>query len=97
MTLRSLILASAVLATSLGARAAEAQYYQPHPPGVQVYGAPGYHHWHEGDRYFGPRRFIHEWARYRLPPPPYGYGWVRDGNAFLLLRADGRIARIWAP
>ncbi len=88
MTLRSLILASSLLASAFGASAAQAQYYQPYP---------GYHHWHEGDRYFGPRHFIHAWERYRLPPPPYGYGWVRDGHRFLLLRGDGRIVRIWGP
>ena len=39
MTLRSLILAFSLLATTLGATAAQAQYYHPH------------HHWHDGDRY----------------------------------------------
>lgn len=85
MTLRSLILASSLLATTLGATAAQAQYYHPH------------HHWHDGDRYFGQRHFVHAWERYRLPPPPYGYGWVRDGNSFLLLSHDGRIVRVWGP
>jgi Ni/Co efflux regulator RcnB len=85
MTLRSLVLASALLVATFGATAAQAQYYHPH------------HHWHDGDRYSGPRHFVHAWERYRLPPPPYGYGWVRDGHAFLLLSRDGRIVRVWGP
>jgi hypothetical protein len=92
---RSFLLASAVATLSLGATAAEAQYYAPPspPPG------PYHHHhrWHQGDRYYGHGHVIHHWARYNLPPPPYGYVWVQDGPTFLLLGGGGVIERVFVP
>jgi hypothetical protein len=87
--IRPLFLAAAVACAALGATAAQAQYYAPPPP-------PGYyhHHWHRGERYDGPREIVHHWDHYRLPPPPYGYVWIRDGHDFLLVRGDGLIARV---
>ena len=38
-----------------------------------------------GDRYYGPRDVVHHWGRYHLPPPPYGYVWIRSNGQFLML------------
>jgi len=96
MKLHSLLLATVVATASLGAAAAQAQYYpNPPPPG---YGHPGYyHHWHHGERYYGPRDVVHHWGRYHLPPPPYGYAWIRSNGQFLMVGGDGVIARVWVP
>jgi Nickel/cobalt transporter regulator len=97
MKLRSLFLATVLATASLGAAAAQAQYY-PHPAPPPGYGHPDhYHQWHHGDRYYGPREVVHHWGNYHLPPPPYGFVWVRSGGQFLMLGRDGMIARVWGP
>jgi Nickel/cobalt transporter regulator len=93
MQLRSLFLATAMAVASLGATAAQAQYYQPGPP-------PGYYHhhyWHHGDFYHGPRYVVRHWEVYHLPPPPYGFMWVRADHQFLLIGGNGFVARVWGP
>jgi hypothetical protein len=87
--LRTFCAAAAVALTAFAAAPALAQ---PSPP---AYGPPGaWHHWHEGDRYFGPRHVV-DWRYDRLPPPPHGYQWVRDAHQFVLLGVNtGVIAEI---
>jgi Ni/Co efflux regulator RcnB len=90
--LRSFLVTGTAIVMALGSAAvAQAQYYhQPVPPGYYHH----HHHWHAGDRYYGPRHFVH-WRRYRLPPPPYGYVWVQAGPQFLLIGPGGVISRVW--
>jgi hypothetical protein len=103
--LRSLLLTTVLLGTSLGAVSAQAQNYAPPgPPPGPGYGHPGpgpggphWRHWHEGDRYDGPRYVVRHWHRYHLAPPPPGFFWVQVNHQYLLLGGDGRIARIWGP
>jgi hypothetical protein len=79
--------ATAVAWAGLGANAALAQQYAPHPPPYQHYNGPQYHHWHHGDHFYGAHHFI-DWRRYGLQRPPHGYRWVKDGPQFLLLNLD---------
>jgi hypothetical protein len=68
-----------------------------HPPG---YGPPeaGWRHWHAGDRFDGPRDVVGNWGYYHLPPPPYGYQWVRYPNQYVLLGVNtGVIAQVIVP
>ncbi|HQT46671.1 MAG TPA: RcnB family protein [Acidocella sp.] len=89
---RTLLLASALAFAPLLLAAAQAQHRHPAPP------PPAYpHHWHRGDRYFGHRHVEHHWRYYRLPPPPHGTVWVRQGGGFLLLDGRGIILRVWGP
>jgi Ni/Co efflux regulator RcnB len=88
--LRSILFA-AVAAASFGTCVAQAQPYQPGPP------PPGWHHWHRGDRYYGPRRVVTHWNHYHLPPPPYGSVWVQEGPQFVLLDGRGFVTRVWVP
>jgi Ni/Co efflux regulator RcnB len=88
--LRSILFA-AMAAASLGAGAAHAQQY--YPPGQP----PAWHHWHSGDRYYGPRHVVTNWRHYRLPPPPRGSVWVHEGPQFVLIGRHGYIARVWGP
>jgi len=86
--LRSLLFAAMAAAASLGGGAAQAQqYYPPGPP----------HHWHRGDRYYGPRHVVTHWGRYHLPPPPRGSVWVREGQQFVLIGGGGFVTRVWVP
>jgi Ni/Co efflux regulator RcnB len=55
-------------------------------------------HWRNGDylpvAYRGPS-YVLDYRHYRLPPPPYGYHYVRvDGNAVLAAIATGLIADV---
>ena len=89
--LRSFLVTGTAIVMALGSAAvAQAQYYQPVPPGYWHH----HHHWHVGDRYYGPRHFVH-WRRHHLPPPPYGYVWVQEGPQFLLIGPGGVISRVW--
>ncbi|MBD8872212.1 RcnB family protein [Rhodanobacter sp. DHB23] len=43
-------------------------------------------HWERGHRYGGPIYVVQDYGRYRLRPPPHGYGWVRaENNDYLLV------------
>jgi hypothetical protein len=86
--LPSAVAAAALAVATLGASAAQAQYYAPSPPGYT-------HHWHHGDRFYGHRDVVDHWDRYRLPPPPRGAYWVHDGPRFVLLGGDGIVIRVW--
>lgn len=60
-----------------------------YPPGYRQY------HWRVGHRlphgYYG-RPYYVDYNYYRLPPPPYGYGWVRvDRDVVLVALATGLI------
>lgn len=60
-----------------------------YPPGYRSY------HWRVGHRlppaYYG-RPYWVDYRPYRLPPPPYGYGWVRvDQDVVLVALATGLI------
>jgi len=46
-----------------------------------------YRRWERGHRYGGPIHVVHDYGRYRLHPPPRGYGWVRVRNNDYLLVA----------
>jgi Ni/Co efflux regulator RcnB len=54
-------------------------------------GPPGYYyrHWGYGQRlpwgWFGPQWYIDDFDDYDLPPPPWGYAWVRMGPDALLV------------
>ena len=88
--LRSVLLA-AIAAATLSAAAAQAQpYYQPGP-------GPGWHHWHHGDRFYGPRHVVIHWRRHHLPPPPPGSVWVQEGPQFVLVGRDGFVLRVLVP
>lgn len=90
------ILFAAVATASLGASAAQAQpYYPPGPPHYNQ--PPAWHHWHRGDRYYGPRRVVTHWDRYHLPPPPRGSVWVQEGPQFVLIGGSGFVTRVWIP
>ena len=51
---------------------------------------PGYRHyaWRQGAHlpraYYAPRYVVHNYAAYRLRPPPRGYHWVRVDNDVVL-------------
>jgi len=82
--------AAVIAATTVGSTTALAQQYAPYPPPYHHDNGPGpgyYHHWHHGDRFYGPHHFI-DWRRYGLQQPPYGYRWVKDGPQFLLLNLN---------
>jgi Ni/Co efflux regulator RcnB len=93
----TLIAAAAIAATTVGSTAALAQQYAPYPPPYHHDNGPGpdyYHHWHHGDRFYGPHRYI-DWRHDGLQQPPYGYRWVQDGPQFLLLNlSNGFIANV---
>ncbi len=87
------------------AGAALAQYYGPppgpppgygHPPG---YGpGPAWHRWHRGDRFYGPREYVPDWRHNHLPPPPYGYRWVRYPHQYVLIGINtGIVAQVIVP
>lgn len=55
--------------------------------------------WNFGDylpsAWFGPDYVIDDWWNFDLPPPPYGYDWVRVGDdAFLVDGYTGRIVQV---
>jgi hypothetical protein len=95
--LRSILFAAAA-AASLGAGVAQAQqYYSPGPPPPHYNQSPTWHHWHRGDRYYGPRRVVIHWDRYHLPPPPHGSVWVQEGPQFVLIGGGGFVTRVYVP
>jgi hypothetical protein len=73
----------------------------PGPPGPPGYGHPGpgpgygpgpaWHRWHRGERFYGPRVYVPDWAYYHLAPPPYGYRWVRYPHQYVLIGINSGI------
>jgi len=65
----------------------------------RVHGAGPYHDLYRGERlpeaYWGRHLRVHNWYRAGLPPPEYGYNWVRVGDDYALVSVNtGIIARI---
>ena len=62
-------------------------------------GADWNHQWRRGERlpdgYYRDRRYIvDDWRAHRLPPPRYGYHWIRYGDGYCMSRdSDGYIYR----
>jgi len=95
---RKLTLLAALALAVAGTATANAQpapgFYPP-PPGYggPPPGGPGWHHWHRGDRYWGRAHYV-DWRRYQLPPPPYGYRWLKEGPQFVLIGGNGYVAQV---
>ncbi len=86
MRLKHKILAAAGLVMSLGVAApAFAQQYYPQPDADHW---EHHHHWHHGEHFHGNANVVYHWDHYRLPPPPYGFEWVRADHQFLLINAS---------
>ncbi len=86
---------------------AEGRGYVGAPPGLakKPYGLPpgqAKKMWRKGERlprayYVETRYIVVEPQRYRLPPPPYGYRWVRvNGDAYLVQTSNGLVANVVA-